>query len=137
MFPMEVARSSTILGSGVTQGATSRCSTAFTNLENSMALGVMTARVYPGEDRRVRVGVRVRATDQTLQQAGVGGQVPQAVSVHHDGNLPGLGLLYDDADPAQHALVPPEAGAQDHAVQSRQPLVDLLNTVLRVWDGTQ
>ena len=97
----------------------------------------MTARVYPGEDRRVRVGVRVRATDQTLQQAGVGGQVPQAVSVHHDGNLPGLGLLYDDADPAQHALVPPEAGAQDHAVQSRQPLVDLLNTVLRVWDGTQ
>ena len=141
MFPMEVARSSTILGSGVTQGATSRCSTAFTNLENSMALGVMTARVYPGEDRRVREdqseSVRVRATDQTLQQAGVGGQVPQAVSVHHDGNLPGLGLLYDDADPAQHALVPPEAGAQDHAVQSRQPLVDLLNTVLRVWDGTQ
>ena len=56
MFPMEVARSSTILGSGVTQGATSRCSTAFTNLENSMALGVMTARVYPGEDRRVREG---------------------------------------------------------------------------------
>ena len=55
MFPMELARSSTILGSGDTQGATSRCSTALTNLENSMALGVMTARVYPREDRRLRL----------------------------------------------------------------------------------
>ena len=58
--------------------------------------------------------------------------MPQAVSVHHDGNLPGLGLLYDDADPAQHALVPAEAGPQDHTVQSRQPLVYLLDTVLGV-----
>ena len=58
--------------------------------------------------------------------------MPQAVSVHHDGDLPGLGLLYDDADPAQHALVPAQARAQDHAVQSGQPLVYLLNPVLRI-----
>ena len=58
--------------------------------------------------------------------------MPETVSIHHNGNLPGLGLLYDDADPAQHALVPAQAGAQDHAVQSGQPLVYLLNTVLRI-----
>ena len=43
MFPILAARSSTILGSGDTQGDTSLWSTAFTSLENSMALGVITA----------------------------------------------------------------------------------------------
>ena len=55
-------------------------------------------------------------TLHTLQQTGICGQVPQTIGVHHDGNLPELGLLDDDADPAEHALVPAQAGAEHHDV---------------------
>ena len=51
-----------------------------------------------------------------LEQARVSGQVPQPIGIHHHGDVPGPGSLHDDADPAEHALVPPEAGAENHRV---------------------
>ena len=65
-----------------------------------------------------------------LEEAGVGGQMPEPIGVHHHGDVPGAGALHDDADPAEHALVPPQARAQHHHVQPGQPLVYLLYPVL-------
>ena len=59
--------------------------------------------------------------------------MPETVSINDDGDVPGSGLLHDDADPAQHALVPPQPGAQHHHVQAGQPLVYLFYTVFSVW----
>ena len=67
-----------------------------------------------------------------LKQSRICCEMPETVSIYDDGNVPGPGLLHDDADPAQHALVPSQAWSQDHAMKSRKPLVYLLNTVFRI-----
>ena len=58
--------------------------------------------------------------------------MPETVSINDDGDVPGPGLLHDDADPAQHALVPPQPRAQHHHVKTGQPLVYLFYTVFSV-----
>ena len=66
------------------------------------------------------------------QGAGLVHQVPQTVTVDDDWNIEIHDLLQHQRDPAQHGLVPAQAGPDDDTVEARQPGVHLLHAVLLV-----